>query len=1224
MRKWLFILLAVWPAIGQSQRQPGNAVQMIPQISPADSAHFSARAKEFRTAMVRTAQYRSQKAGDLYFIYPGNWENATRAVLFNAQGGGYVVGTNNYGDIAKAQVFENDKPLDIHAVMIWIGAVKGQTGTVHFRIWDFQESPGQVLATKSMPVSEIIASDDLDNAMFIEFSPPVRVTQNFMAGVDMKDIGGSAIGLVSSDDGDGGGLGLSWEQWSDHSWHTFLDPTGWNLDLDIAIFPAVSQPEEDPPPVSDSLTVLSVSQRTDGSGLVDVEYALEGQGTQYFIGAELSPDGGPSFLSVNPAWVSGDYWPVNPGPLKKLTFDASLVSPSTSSKQALVKLTARRGLIVVTDPMTNVTASSATFGGQVLSDGGAVVSSRGLVYGTVRNPTMANTVVQAGSGTGPFSRTVDGLSPQTTYYVRAFATNTSGTVYGNQETFTTLAEGPILVGGPGGSTFVLPRTSLGRTVQLAPTQTPAAGILRSGQQSVSTAIRIVLNGHEYLGGSDEYEIRIPVTAGTADPGRLRLNILAEEGEIVQIPGQYDPATKIFSVMLRGLKHGWVMGVVSGSEILTVHVPWKAVFGEDKSMLPWPALDLFVSEVSQSGTRLTEAQIEEIALPAIRDAMITLQSTGFRPPELDRNEGGNYIVILDNAGNSAYTPSNSGPTGRIVIGYKHFAPDPANPSTQNLQHVFMHELFHAVQYAYGRMESLPGWNFYMDELPKPYKEGTATVLGNTYFVRGAINQGSVEIRNLGTFDGPHDPGHTLDLVTEGSFYNRQDFFGFMAKRYFSGDQGYMHDMFEAMLHAVNNDLGAVVGGSLLRRALRRGMHNFLTARGSSLPQVYVEFVHQRLYAHEPDYLLRPGENPLADTRFGRNRLAVHLLQASQRHKNWLPKSQDKLDYDAMVIPAVKPLSSAAISMHLPASLPAASRPDSITISVQVPAWIKIKPVSKEEGIRVMVIRATDELGMPVVKDPFLTLDGTKDRVRVSIKDGVTHLIFLVMNAYVADEASDITFGVIAEDKSCPSTFTDPRNGKTYPAVLIGDRCWTGENMAWLPGVDSLHHYSLTDPRYYVYDYNGQDVAAALATANYKNYGVLYNFPAARNACPAGWRLPEQSDWSALMQSGGGPNLAGGHMKSTRTAPDPHPRWNSPNAGATNQTGFSGLPGGTHYPDWDTTESAELGESGYWWSSTQGSETNKYRVFQLSHNAAAIYTWALGFYTYEAVSVRCIKE
>jgi uncharacterized protein (TIGR02145 family) len=93
---------------------------------------------------------------------------------------------------------------------------------------------------------------------------------------------------------------------------------------------------------------------------------------------------------------------------------------------------------LTTNAVSSITPTSVNGGGNISSDGGAAVSARGLVYGTTANPTLSNTILTIGSGTGSFSGSLTGLTPNTTYYVRAYATNSSGTGYGNEVTFQTL------------------------------------------------------------------------------------------------------------------------------------------------------------------------------------------------------------------------------------------------------------------------------------------------------------------------------------------------------------------------------------------------------------------------------------------------------------------------------------------------------------------------------------------------------------------------------------------------------------------------------------------------------------------------------------------------------------------------------------------------------------------------------------------------------------------
>ena len=195
--------------------------------------------------------------------------------------------------------------------------------------------------------------------------------------------------------------------------------------------------------------------------------------------------------------------------------------------------------------------------------------------------------------------------------------------------------------------------------------------------------------------------------------------------------------------------------------------------------------------------------------------------------------------------------------------------------------------------------------------------------------------------------------------------------------------------------------------------------------------------------------------------------------------------------------------------------------------------------------------------------------------------------------------------------CGDTLIDQRDGQKYKTVQIGNRCWMAENLAYLPSVDYLWYGSDTAPFYYVYGYSGIDVSAAKATSNYNTYGVLYNWPAAmassmssstvpsgvQGICPAGWHLPSDEEWKILEgevdSQYGYPDPewnevtgrgidAGGNLKETGTT-----HWNSPNTGATNSSGFTGLAAGHRaavgYYLW-------LGVYGYFWSSMEYSSSD----------------------------------
>jgi uncharacterized protein (TIGR02145 family) len=92
---------------------------------------------------------------------------------------------------------------------------------------------------------------------------------------------------------------------------------------------------------------------------------------------------------------------------------------------------------LTTTAISSITTTSASSGGNITDDGGAEVTARGVCWGTAANPTVSGSKTNDGTGIGSFTSSISGLTENTLYYVRAYATNSAGTAYGNEVSFTT-------------------------------------------------------------------------------------------------------------------------------------------------------------------------------------------------------------------------------------------------------------------------------------------------------------------------------------------------------------------------------------------------------------------------------------------------------------------------------------------------------------------------------------------------------------------------------------------------------------------------------------------------------------------------------------------------------------------------------------------------------------------------------------------------------------------
>ena len=220
----------------------------------------------------------------------------------------------------------------------------------------------------------------------------------------------------------------------------------------------------------------------------------------------------------------------------------------------------------------------------------------------------------------------------------------------------------------------------------------------------------------------------------------------------------------------------------------------------------------------------------------------------------------------------------------------------------------------------------------------------------------------------------------------------------------------------------------------------------------------------------------------------------------------------------------------------------------------------------------------------------TTDGSGTGIFISELTGLTKNTTYYVAAYATNEEGT-AYGQ-TESFLATNDLTDPRDGQTYETVIIGSQTWMAENL----------NYETSNSWWYNNNSANGDV-----------YGRLYTYDAALTACPDGWHLPSDAEWTVLTDYLGGESVAGGKMKEAGTA-----HWDSPNTGATNTSGFTAPPGGIRYSNGSFNY---LGIGGFWSSSTEHSGTYAwYRSLYFDYGQVS------RFYYYKAYgySVRCLKN
>ena len=189
---------------------------------------------------------------------------------------------------------------------------------------------------------------------------------------------------------------------------------------------------------------------------------------------------------------------------------------------------------------------------------------------------------------------------------------------------------------------------------------------------------------------------------------------------------------------------------------------------------------------------------------------------------------------------------------------------------------------------------------------------------------------------------------------------------------------------------------------------------------------------------------------------------------------------------------------------------------------------------------------------------------------------------------------------------------------YETVLIGNQLWMRENLrtsTFRNGDSIFHAHNNID---WASLQKGAWCMIENSNTQCEIYGKLYNYYAVsdpRGLCPKGWRVPSEKDFTKLVQHLGGEAIAGGKLKDVGTT-----CWLTPNLGASNESGFSGLPGGKRS---STGNFGSIGNIGSWWTSTKNQNDTAWSISLFSFSGGnAVYKYYNDLS--EGLSVRCLKD
>jgi len=821
---------------------------------------------------------------------------------------------------------------------------------------------------------------------------------------------------------------------------------------------------------------------------------------------------------------------------------------------------------VITTSITSNTIMGAITGGNVTSDGGASVTARGVAYGTIQNPTTANSTTSNGTGTGTFSSTLTGLSPSTTYYVRAYATNSVGTSYGNELIFATSATNLAC----GTSTVSDVDNNAYNTVQIGNQCWTQSNLKVSKYRNGDFIPTGLINSAWQNTTSGAYAIYTDDPYNDALYGKLYNHYAVTDS--------------------RGLcPTGW-------------HVPTD---GEWKVLTKY--LDL------SADTNTTSSTVSTTAGGTLKGTVMQPTPGGWNPPNTGATNSSGFTAppgglrsfngVFSDIASNGYWWSSSVSSGSSAWNRG------LNNTASNIYRSNINRTF--------------GFSVRcLNDIASPTVSTTsatgitstgATTGGNVTSGGGAsvtsrgvaygIAQNPTTANNI-TFDGTGTGVFTSTLsgLTSLTLY--------YVRAYATNSTGTAYGSqvsftTSAVLPTVTTtsatgitSTGATTGG------------NVTSDGGASVTSRGVAYgTAQNPMTANSTTSNGTGTGVFISTLTGLTGGTLYYVRAYATNSTGTAYGSQVSFTTSAVLPTVTTTSVTGITST------GATTGGNVTSGGG--ASVTSRGVAYGTAQNPTTANNT-------------TSDGTGTGVFTSAITGLSPSTTYYVRAYATNSTGTAYGSQVslttsaAAPQPCPGTptVTDVDNN-TYNTVQIGTQCWTQSNLKVskyrngnnIPtGLSNSAWQATISGAYAIY--NNDSVNGGL-------YGKLYNHYAvtdSRGLCPTGWHVPSDAEWTTLENQLGGSSVAGGVLKSTAMQPTPG-GWNWPNTGATNSSGFTALPGGLR-----DVNGAFYGVTinGYWWSSSvsTGGPSAVAWNRDLYYNLSSIYRITRN--RTGGHSVRCLKD
>jgi uncharacterized protein (TIGR02145 family) len=878
---------------------------------------------------------------------------------------------------------------------------------------------------------------------------------------------------------------------------------------------------------------------------------------------------------------------------------------------------------VTAGSVSNLTRTSASLNGEVTSDGGEPGTIRGICWSTSANPTVTNCLDSTvnGSGTGIFSGSMSGLTAGTQYYARVYASNSNGVAYNNTDiiftthnipavtttaitavTSTSASSGGNVVSNGGVALTaegVCWSMTTGPTATL-PTKTndgTATGSFSSSITSLAPGTTYYVRAYATNQYGTGYGSELPLITSTPPAATTdAATAVNATGAVLNgtiHPNNYSTVVtfKYGTTTSYGTEIPAIQSPVSGSSTVSV----TAALG---ALTPGTTYHFKVKAVNTGGT--SEGDDAFFTTPKLPDAVAgaanALTISGATLNGTVNANGNSTTVTFEYGPTTAYgseiTAAQSPVSGSAVT--------PVSASISDLtQGATCHFRIKAISSAGTSYSS--DQSFITLILPAATTNAATAYTATTATLNGSVNPNNSS--TVVTFEYGKTTSYGTSVPASQSPVSGTSAVPVSASLTSLDESTTYHFKVKAVSSAgtaeggdVTFSTGSSVVAPTVTTAVVSGMTTTSATGGGNVTADGGATVTSRGVCwsltsnpttSDPKTSDNTGTGSFTSSITGLTSGTTYHVRAYAINTAGTGYGSD-LTFSTQGVPVVTTTSATVISSLSAVSGGNVTSTGGSAVTVKGICW--------------------NTISNPTTTDP-LTMDGSGSGSFTSSLTGMLPETTYHVRAYATNSTgtgygNEITFTTTRQ-------VTD-YDGNIYNTITIGTQLWMQENLKTthfrdgtsIPNVTSSAWGSLVTPAYV---WNNNDIS-------YKNpYGAMYNYFAVldnHNLCPAGWHVPTANEWSLLETYLGGSSLSGGKLKESGNA-----HWQAPNTGATNESGFTALPGGHHLTGYFSAPGTE----GFYWSSTMsGSNVSECGMVNTNGDLQKS-----DFSSISGISVRCLQ-